>query len=820
MRWLLAVLVGLWLFGVIVTASFIPMAHPDGLEYLFVWPTGRALWVPFLATALALLLSYVLVARAATRMNHEDREGAKSGRWVAPLALLGLAPLGILPAVPGIGERGAVLSYFFYDLRWWWMAALTGWTIVRADRVLGGPLARRLSSITTWPRAGRRLLLDATLFAGVLVWTLATAPVARFDSALSGDEPKYIRFCELWYQGGGLDISRLRLVSEEPLDAPPHLVANLRHAAAVVPEVIRDLTTDLRAFARAPTTFQWNRVRAENGFVTGKHGGVYQVHQPGVAAAVMPGYVVDRYLIALGAGSDGKFPDALPVTDLMMLLWAGACAVALFRLLTNALGVERDAWLWAVAGVLTLPTSAFAYQFYPELPALFVVLVAMNAALFGRLSSPWAAAGLGAAIGSLAWLHPRFLLVAFLLTLACGWRARGRARVALVAASGLVVLSLLTFIYHVSGSFLPTSLWEANDQGVSIGDLGFVLNFIGYGLDRTWGVLPHAPILIAAFAGLILLARTSSWQAALVATVACALVVPSAGHSLNAAGTTPGRLIVAIVPLLIWPAALLFRQLRESPAVRTLALVALVLSFEASLTYNQFATVTPGAMTSEGFSGWRPNLAFPVVRGEAWDRSRANFVVFVVMVVSLTAFIAAAFWRTRSGGRPRAAARPRPRWIGATIAIVAVVALSSATTAAIGDWTGNRYLLRAGHAQSKAIDALLDRPRCRACFSTRHRQLDWKHLTPNSARGAHAVASVDQLALRLDLVVDGDDAVTAFGRARAEFGDGSVAPWAGVIGTRTVTHTYSRPGTYRVVVWFDGPAGGIKSYVYTVEVRG
>jgi hypothetical protein len=69
----------------------------------------------------------------------------------------------------------------------------------------------------------------------------------------------------------------------------------------VVPEVIRDLTTDLRAFARAPTTFQWNRVRAENGFVTGKHGGVYQVHQPGVAAAVMPGYVVDRYLIALGA---------------------------------------------------------------------------------------------------------------------------------------------------------------------------------------------------------------------------------------------------------------------------------------------------------------------------------------------------------------------------------------------------------------------------------------------------------------------------------------------------------------------------------------
>jgi hypothetical protein len=57
MRWLLAVLVALWLFGVTVTASFIPMAHPDGLEYLFVWPTARALWAPFLVATLALLLT-------------------------------------------------------------------------------------------------------------------------------------------------------------------------------------------------------------------------------------------------------------------------------------------------------------------------------------------------------------------------------------------------------------------------------------------------------------------------------------------------------------------------------------------------------------------------------------------------------------------------------------------------------------------------------------------------------------------------------------------------------------------------------------------
>lgn len=821
MRWLFALCATSWLFAIATTASFVPMAHPEGLEYVFVWPPAHSLVLAG-ASAMALLgLGYAMVIGAARRLEGSDRDAARSGRWMAPLALLGLAGIGMLPAAPGVGERGAVIAYFFYDLRWWWAAALVGWTIIRADRVVGSPISRRVAAIDTWSPSSRRLLVEGSLFAGVIAWTLTSAPVARFDSALSGDEPKYIRFCELWYQGGGLDISRLTLVSEQPLDAPPHLLANLRHAAAVIPEVARDLTADLGAFVRSPSTFRWNRVRAENGFVTGKHGGIYQVHQPGVAAAVMPGYVVDRYLLATGAGSDGKFPDQLPMTDLMMLLWAGACAVALFRLLANALGSDRDGWLWTAIGAFTLPTSAFAYQFYPELPALFVVLVAINRALFGGSSSTWALGAIGAAIGSLAWLHPRFLLVAFLLTAACAWRERGRARWTLIVVCGLVVASLLTFIYHVSGSFLPTSLWEANDQGISIGDLGFVLNFIGYGLDRTWGVAPHAPILIAALAGFVVLARTSRWHAAFVAMVACALVVPSAGHSLNAAGTTPGRLIVAIVPLLIWPVAVLVRRHSHSLALRALAVVAVVVSLESSFTYNQFATVTPGPMASEGASGWRLNLAFPVVRGEAWDRSQANFVVFTAMVAVLIALVLWTMWRTRRQDATIATPSgvdPRRHWAGAAIAVALVIALSSATTAAIGDWTANRFLLRPGHAQTQAITALLDAPRCRICFSTRSAQLDWKRLTPNSAREAHGVAGFDRLTMRFDVVVDGDPGVVAFGRARVDFGDDTDAPWGGVISTRTVTHTYAKAGVYRVTLWFEPPRGAIKATEYTVEV--
>jgi hypothetical protein len=39
-----------------------------------------------------------------------------------PVCLICLVVLGLVPAVPGSGDIAAPLSYFFYDLRWWWVA--------------------------------------------------------------------------------------------------------------------------------------------------------------------------------------------------------------------------------------------------------------------------------------------------------------------------------------------------------------------------------------------------------------------------------------------------------------------------------------------------------------------------------------------------------------------------------------------------------------------------------------------------------------------------------------------------------------------------
>jgi hypothetical protein len=64
--------------------------------------------------------------------------------------------------------------------------------------------------------------------------------------------------------------------------------------------------------ARLPATLSpsLNRVRGGNGFVAGKNGGIYQMHQPGTAVVLFPGYLLDRYLLTFKASADGKFPSS------------------------------------------------------------------------------------------------------------------------------------------------------------------------------------------------------------------------------------------------------------------------------------------------------------------------------------------------------------------------------------------------------------------------------------------------------------------------------------------------------------------------------
>ena len=802
MRWLAAAAVSCVGFCAAAFGTFVPLREEGGgLYYLYAWPGGGRLALVGAAAVLALVLLYFGIAYLARRTSPEHLARARAGAWLAPMTLVGLVALGLAPAVPGAGESAAPLAYFFYDLRWWWLVGALVLVLAEADSLAGSPVGRQLAAIGRWPPSTRRRLIDATLCATAIACAVVSTPRLRFTSVIHGDEPKYIRYCELWYQGGGLDISAKKPFHELPAGRGPAL----HRIPGLLLGSIRDealaLAADLTEFAADPRGFRWNRAEGSEGFVRGKRGGVYQIYQPGLSVALFPGYLLDRFLSRPPEGYQGEFAPSLVMTNWMLLLMFGGCAMVLGRLLRHALASDALAAFWAAVAMLTLPATAFSFQFYPELPGLLLIAMSMSYVLFARAETSLAlAAAAGAGAASLAWLHPRFLLVSALLAVCGALRSQGRGRFAFAAAAGLVYCSVLGATYHISGSFLPTALWDAAGPADSFGAGRVPINLVGYALDRTWGLAPHAPILLAVVPGLVVLARESWLRALLVVAVVFALAIPASGHTLTAAGGTPGRLVVAVVPLLFWPVAVVVRRFWSSWIVRGLAVSAIVLSLDAGFTYNWHHEKASGAMHSRGLSGWRPNLAFPVighVGGESsWNSALILGLAGAVLATSIVAFV------RFQGAAPRRVRARSASFVAATGAMLSV-GLATVATAANRNWFRDEYLLERPAALRAAAAGLLALDRCRVCVTSQDRAFDWTELEPNPARGIQSHVVTERLGVQVDIGIESEGGWTGFGRMRVDFGDQSGTLWTPVVGEWRVAHEYREPGTYLLTIWLQ-----------------
>jgi hypothetical protein len=374
----------------------------------------------------------------------------------------------------------------------------------------------------------------------------------------------------------------------------------------------------------------------------------------------------------------------------------------------------------------------------------------------------------------------------------------------------------MSYDYYVTGSWLPTALWDATGEGVVFADASILFNAIGYGIDRTWGVLPHAPILIASGAGLLLLARTSLMQAIFLAGMCAALTFTAAGHTLSAAGTTPDRLIVAVVPLLMWPVALLARSLWYSPVARACFITAGVMTLDASVRYNLHHEKPTGPMHDASSVGWKPNLAFPVMRGEVWETSPANFYLFTGVVMCLVTLTLIA-WAARSRVTDSRAAGRNGSLAGAASVALLLFVLTLGT-AANGDWASRSYLMDRDEARLKAATALVAMDRCRWCSSSTGQPVHWSRLTPNSARSASLSVESRGLSVFVRVNVEGDGGELAFGRYRLDFGDGRMTPWTGVIGSADSQHVYAGEGVHAIVLLFQLPDGTTISQRHEINV--
>lgn len=255
--------------------------------------------------------------------------------------------------------------------------------------------------------------------------------------------------------------------------------------------------------------------------------------------------------------------------------WYGALAtiaLAGAALAAQLYGLMRDAGIGrrvAVATTLVLalssPLATFAVQFYPEVPATALLVTALRLGLGERSLRGRRLAGTVACLLAVPFLHARLLPLAAAVAagLCWHWRRRwlrsghfrGALRVVTVGVGIATPLVLALLWWGASRGLpflpgLPMRLSPAYLRGYfSTAAFGHYLS--GILLDRATGILPTAPVLLLAGAGLVNLLRRAPryavWIALLIGTHLGVVALRASGWEVWG---PPGRYIFPIIPLL------------------------------------------------------------------------------------------------------------------------------------------------------------------------------------------------------------------------------------------------------------------------------
>jgi len=809
MKWFMAAALSLFAFLAMARSVVAPVTTgPSGLEYLLVAPSLiELLLLAAGAVALTLALRTWTLGMAA---RGGDVRAARAGRWLAPVCLLaiGVAPLAAF--VPGLTRTGSAFVFIGYDLRFWILTASLVFTAREIDRVLGGRLSARLRWPAGWSGAARLLAWDAAIFAVLVAWPVLTMATMRFSGDPHGDEPKYLRYAENWYQGNGFDLTAKGRMSDMPLDGPSRITRNIALLGGAIVQELGAAARDLRDFARAPRSFRWNRARGgDNWFLRGKNGGLYQVHTPGVSAVIFPAYVLDRHLLDLKAGYQGEVPANIFMINITLLLIYAVWGVVLFRLLRRIFGSDRFAAALSVLAMITLPVTSFAFQLYPETAAGVALTGVLIFLLFPREGGSLGRAfAFGLLCGFLPWAHIRLSLLSLavvgyaLLPRAGEWRQRR----AFIGGYAPMVALMCVYAYRLTGSPMPNAMFAAEGTADPFDASLIAPYFVGYMVDRIWGILPHVPVYLLAFVGLGPLWRANRAHAVLFIAMYLSLAIPSAAHSLNAAGATPGRHLVAVLPLAAWPLGLAIRQWWGSRVFRAAFATLTLLSLQAALVYNWWHTKDTGRMWDVSISGWKANLLFAWTHGDVWAASQGNFVLFLVGMAVIAGLTLIGIARDL----PAHTLTPSHRYSVTPSLLAAgllVTAAAGAGAAALsGDPIRDDYVQDATTSRREALTRLAEIEHCTLCAASGRGQVDAASMTwngveqfdvfvePGEARQAH-----------FRLVAAARDGEPAYGHVRIEFGDGTYSSALPVAGLRRLTHVYPQPGTYLVRAWLTLP---------------
>jgi hypothetical protein len=202
------------------------------------------------------------------------------------------------------------------------------------------------------------------------------------------------------------------------------------------------------------------------------------------------------------------------------------------------------AWLAAVG-----PPAAFmSLQIYPAL--LAGLAVALSLRLLLAQPGPLGAALAGLAAACLPWFHTRLIPIAVALGLIALWRLRGRALLGFVGTVGIVAAAYLAYHFFIFGGPSPLGPYGGRmPKGIRRATPFRAL--AGVFLDRSFGLLPYAPVFVLSLAPAARFARLDPKRALPLWLVALGVLAPVVMWRAWFGGfSPPARFLVPLVPVL------------------------------------------------------------------------------------------------------------------------------------------------------------------------------------------------------------------------------------------------------------------------------
>jgi hypothetical protein len=264
----------------------------------------------------------------------------------------------------------------------------------------------------------------------------------------------------------------------------------------------------------------------------------------------------------------------------------------LFQSRTSSFAV----WLVSLGAFLASPIVTYSSLFYPEIPAFFLMIVAIRKILeieeHRWLSFFW----LVLIPGALVWLHPKYfaLAICISITAAIGYYKRLRVysdgshhgmSILYLIASIASILSFFLFLKYEYGGWSPNRIyagWDRAPQSLLelIRQEGFarigtmIRMFIGFWIDQRFGLIAHAPLYVLFFPAAIWMFRSKTNLKFILIWFAIHFLIICWGAPLG--GFAPAsRHMIVLLPLILIPIALMTSEISEAKKYLTVGLFVL-----------------------------------------------------------------------------------------------------------------------------------------------------------------------------------------------------------------------------------------------------